>query len=286
MVCSLGTQYSCYVTDAKTLGSTAARLVTELAQRDPPVFTLADARHVLGASAQVTSNLLSGLLRQGWIVRVRRGVYEVAPIWATRGSFASDRFAGLSQSLEPPYYVGYRSALERYGWHQHPVVGRLWIAVPQPRRLLRTPRDRVIWVVTKADRFDWGLTQRWLGSARVSVSDPERTFLDCLHLPRHAGGITEVGSAMIRAWSTLDLDRLLAHVERLGNTSVTRRLGALAEAVELEGATRLTQRLPQRRWRGRPVSLDPSLPAGGEVNRRWGVRMNVPADELATLGRT
>lgn len=119
-------------------------------------------------------------------------MYKVAPIWATRGSFESDRFAGLSQSLELPYYVGYRSALELYGWLQHPVVGRLWIAVPQPRRLLRTPRDRLIWVVTKADRFEWGVTQRWLGSAKVSVSDPERTFLDCLHLPRHAGGITEV----------------------------------------------------------------------------------------------
>jgi predicted transcriptional regulator of viral defense system len=274
------------MSEVKTLGSTAARLLTELSQRDPPVFTLADARSVLGASAQVTSNLLSGLVRQGWIVRVRRGVYEVAPIWATRGSFASDRFAGLSQSLEPPYYVGYRSALELYGWLQHPVVGRLWIAVPQPRRLLRTPRDRVIWVVTKPDRFEWGVTQRWVGSARLTVSDPERTFLDCLHLPRHAGGITEVGAALIQAWSTLDLDRLTAHLDRLGNSSVTRRLGALAETLELEGASRLTRRLPHRRWRGRPVSLDPSLGTGGDINRRWGIRMNVPAEELGNLGRT
>lgn len=270
----------------KTLGSTAARLVTELAQRDPPVFTLAEARSVLGASTQVTSNMLYGLVRQGWVVRVRRGVYEVAPIWATHGSFESDRFAGLSQSLEPPYYIGYRSALELYGWLQHPVVGRLWIAVPQPRRVLRTPRDRVIWVVTRSDRFEWGVAHKWLDSAKVSVSDPERTFLDCLHLPRHAGGITEIVAAFIRAWSTLDPDRLISHVDRLGNTSVARRLGALVESVDLEGADRLTDRLPHRRWRGRPVALDPSLPAGGEINLRWGIRMNVSVDELSAVGRT
>lgn len=274
------------MSDTKTLGTTAARLVTELAQRDPPVFTLGEARSVLGASTQVTSNLLSGLVRRGWIVRVRRGVYEVAPIWATRGSFESDRFAGLSQSLEPPYHIGYRSALELYGWLQHPIVGRLWIVVPQPRRVLRTPRDRVIWVVTRPDRFEWGLTHKWVGAARVSVSDPERTFLDCLHLPRHAGGIAEIAAALVRARPTLDLDRLASHVGRLGNTSVARRLGALTEALDLEGADRLTQRLPRRRWRGRPVSLDPSLPAGGEIDRRWGVRMNVPADELSIVGRT
>lgn len=286
MVFRLGTHYSWCMRDTKTLGPTAARLVTELAQRDPPVFTLAEARSVLGGSTQVTSNMLSGLVRQGWIVRVRRGVYEVAPIWATRGSYESDRFAGLSQSLEPPYYIGYRSALELYGWLQHPVVGRLWIAVQQKRRVLRTPRDRIVWVVTRPDRFEWGLTQRWIGTVKVSVSDQERTFLDCLHLPRHAGGMTEIAAALIRAWPTLTLDRLASHVDRLDNASVARRLGALVEALDLEGADRLTNRLPHRRWRGRPVSLDPSLPTGGGIDRRWGVRMNVPVDELSMVGRT
>ncbi len=270
----------------KTLGSTAARLLIELAQREPPIFTLGEAQTLLGASSQVTSNLLSRLVRQGWIVRVRRGVYEVAPIWATRESFVADRFAGLSLSLDPPYYVGYRSALELYGWLQHPVVGRLWVAVPQPRRLLRTPRDRVVWVVTKPDRFEWGVQDKWIGSAKVPVSDPERTFLDCLHLPRHAGGITEVAAAFVRAWPTLDQDRLISHADRLGNASVNRRLGALTQALDLDEADRLVGRLPHRRWRGRPVSLDPSLPAGGEIDRRWGVRMNVPPDEPFMVGRT
>ena len=160
--------------ETKTLGSTGARLITELAQREPPVFTLGEAQDVLGASGQVTSNLLSRLVRQGWVVRVRRGVYEVAPIWATRESFAADRFAGLSLSLQPPYYVAYRSALELYGWLQHLVVGRLWIAVPQPRRVLRTPRDRVVWVVTKPDRFEWGVRD------------------------------SEVAAALVRAWPTID----------------------------------------------------------------------------------
>ncbi len=120
----------------------------------------------------------------------------------------------------------------------------------------------------------------------MPVSDPERTFLDCLHLPRHAGGITEVAAALVRAWLTLDQERLISHSHRLGNASVDRRLGVLIEALELDEDDRLIGRLQHRRWRGRPVSLDPSLPTGGEINKRWGVRMNVPPDELSLVGRT
>lgn len=272
--------------ESKTLGPTAARLIATLAQRAPPVFTLGDAQDLLGASRQVTSNLLSRLLQQGWIVRVRRGVYEVAPIWADHASFATDRFAGLGQSFEPPYYIGYRSALELYGWLQHPVIGRLWVAVPEPRRSLRMPRDRVIWVVTTPERFEWGTRSHWMGSAKVTVSDPERTFLDCLHLPRHAGGITEITASLVRAWPTLNQTRLLAHVDRLAIASVTRRLGALVEALDLPGSPEFIARLPNRPWRGRPVSLDAGLPPVGLVDHRWGVRMNASAEELAAVGRT
>lgn len=274
------------MSQSKTLGASGGRLVATFSQREPATFTLDEAAALLGSSRQVTSNLLGRLTKQGWIVRVRRGVYEVAPIWAEPGAYTSDRFTSLVHSLPSPYYIGYRSALELYGWLQHPVLDRVWVAVPTKRRALTTPRDRVIWVVTKADRFEWGLRDRWRGSARVAVSDPERTFLDCLHLPRHAGGITEVAGSLIRAWPTLDMQRLGTHLGRLAIASVTRRFGALAETLSLPGSEAVLGSVLGDGWRGRPISLDPTLPPEGVVDRRWGVRMNVPASELAMLGRT
>ncbi len=270
----------------KTLGPTGSRLIASMSQREPPVFTLAEARTLLGSSSQVTSNLLTRLVRQGWIVRIRTGVYEVAPIWASPGSYVADRFSRLAHSLASPYYVGYRSALEIYGWLQHPVVGHLWVAVPAKRRKLRSPRDQVVWVVTKAGRFEWGTQAYWVDSARIIVSDPERTFVDCLHLSRHAGGITEITGSLVRAWPTLDRTRLRAHLDRMGLASVSRRLGAILESIDVPGGDDVLEGLPPGAWRGRPLSLDPNLPADGEVNRRWGVRMNVPSDELAMAGRT
>jgi predicted transcriptional regulator of viral defense system len=35
-----------------------------------------------------------------------------------------------------------------------------------------------------------------------------------------------------------------------------------------------------------PILLDPSLPIGGEVDRRWGVRLNVELAEIEGAGQT
>jgi len=272
--------------DPKTIGPTGARLLAAFSPLDPAVFTLEQAVTALGTSPQVASNLLTKLVRQGWVVRVRSGTYEVAPIWADQDTYFADRFATLAASLAPPYYVGYQSALELYGWLQHPVIDRLYIAVPTKRHQLNSSRDRVIWIVTKPDRFAWGIRQHWIGQARIAVSDRERTFLDCLHLPRHAGGVADITGALVRAWPALDLQRLAESAIRLGNSSVIRRLGVIIESLDLDGGNDVTSRLPLRSWPGRPVSLDPSLPAGGPVDKRWGVRMNITPDELVAVSST
>lgn len=271
---------------SKSVRGRASRLLVHFSGREPPTFTVEEARDVLGTSPQAAWDTLARLVRQGWLVRARRGVYEVAPLWATPDSYTPDRYSALTRWIDPPYYVAYRSALELYGWLQHPVLDQLWVAVPAQRRRPSTLRDRITWVVTRAERFEWGVRTNWIGSAALPISDPERTFLDCLHLPRHAGGITDVADAYVRAWPKLDPDRLVAHAERLDIESVTRRLGTMTAHLELDGADRVLSRLPNRRWRGRPVLLDPSLPSDGPLDQRWGVRLNVSPDELAMAGRT
>jgi predicted transcriptional regulator of viral defense system len=177
--------------------------------------------------------------------------------------------------------------MEIRDWLDHPVRGRIWIAVPGSRRAPKTLRDRVTWVVLRSELFEWGHERIWVGTETVRVSDPERTFLDCLHLPRHAGGIAEVATVLVRVWSRLDQDRLVGHLDRMHIDSVRFRLGYLVDALELPGSDRLLERLNSKSVRRRsPVLLDPSLPMEGPVDRRWGVRVNVEADELASAGQT
>lgn len=277
------------MTERKSIDGRGSDLLVHFAQRDPPTFEAHEAAKLLKIDTSAAARLLSTLVARGWITRHRKGVYEIAPIWASPAQpFDPDRYAALALWAPERYYVGFRSALEIRDWLDHPVRGRIWIAVAKQHRSPSTLRDRVTWVVLREDRFEWGLERHWIGSQTIWISDPERTVLDGLHLPRHIGGVAEVATVLVRAWSMFDRTRLLEHADRFAIEAVRRRLGFVLEAVDLPGACDTAERLHATLSTSRrsPVVLDPSQPLEGPIDARWGVRVNIDRTELAATGRT
>jgi predicted transcriptional regulator of viral defense system len=277
------------MTERKSIDGRGSDLLVHFAQRNPPTFDAREAAELLAVDTSTAARILSTLVARGWVARHRKGIYEIAPLWATPSQpFDPDRFAALARWVREPYYVGFRSALEIRDWLDYPVRGRMWIAVSASRHAPTTMRDRVTWVVLRHDRFTWGRERHWIGDQAIWISDPERTVLDGLHLPRHVGGVTEVVGVLVRAWSSFDRARLLEHADRLAIDAVRRRLGFVLEAVNLPGAPELAEQLHATLSQSRrsPVVLDPSLPVDGPIDRRWGVRVNLDPAEIAGMERT
>ena len=273
----------------KSVDGRGSEVLQHFAERDPPTFEAREAAEYLHVGSATAARLLSVLVARGWLTRHRKGVYEIAPMWASpENPFDPGRFTAVGHLVRGKYYVGFRSAFEIRDWLDHPVRGRLWIAVPSSRHTPTTLRDQVTWVVLRRDLFSWGIERHWVGTDTIWVSDPERTILDALHLPRHAGGITEIVAVLLRAAASLNGERLVAHTDRLGNESVRRRLGFLLETLLLPGLEEVVQKLYANRSirRRSPVLLDPTLPTSGPIDARWGVRINVDRDDLMSAGRT
>ncbi len=271
----------------KTLRGSAADLLAHFSVREPPGFTVQEAAQYLGTNGVALRKILHRLLGQGWVSRVRRGVYEIAPSWSQPNApYVPERYAALAQWLKPPYYVGFRSAFEIHNALLQPVVNRAYVVVPKQRRTLRSTPERIVWVTFRPERFNWGLTKQWFGARALMVSDWERTILDSLHLPRFAGGVGEVASILSRNSGRLDAERLLQYVKRYGVSVVARRIGWLLERVYPESSEAITAALRSDLppLRGNPALLDPSLPRSGEIDRRWGLRINLsPADLVASV---
>src|SRR2546428_2917169 len=269
----------------KTLGGSAADLLAHFSVREPPTSTVEEAAQHLATSAPTVRVTLHRLLRQGWISRLRRGVYEISPSWSQPDApYTPERYSALAQWLKPPYYVGFRSAFELHNALLQPVVNRVYVVVPRQRRTISSTAEPVVWVTFRSDRFEWGLTKQWFGARALFVSDWERTVLDSLHLPRLAGGVGEVASIIARNPERLDGQRLVDYAKRYSIATVTRRIGWLLEQVHPDSsepiAGALHASLPP--VRGNPPLLDPALPPAGATDRRWGLRINLSGSDLVS----
>jgi predicted transcriptional regulator of viral defense system len=124
----------------------------------------------------------------------------------------------------------------------------------------------------------FGARRVWRDGTSVSVSDRERTLVDCLDDPSLGGGLRHTVEALTvyaeapgAAWQ-----RLVDYGDKLGNRTVFKRLGYLVERLALAD-DELIQVCLERRSAGIGC-LDPDRPAGGSTSSRWGLRLNALLD--------
>ena len=270
---------------SKELGNAEARLLATLASRDRAIFTTDDARQASGTSASATDSLISGLLKKKWLIRLNRGVYLIVPLSAGEASEYSENWYIVAKHLiQPaPYYLSHFSALDIHEMTTQPVL-TVYISTPTRRIPKEIAGATYRFVTTRANDL-WGTEDIWVTpTERVTVSDLERTILDCLDRPDLAGGTIEVARGMWAVRSQLDFPKLADHAKRLGRKSVVKRLGFLLETFGLGDIETLAALRPL-------VSpsytlLDPSLPADGRHVRSWSVKANIEPDELLSATTT
>lgn len=241
-------------------------------------FTVAEAAAALRTDETTSRDLLGYLSRRGWLARVRPGLYLAVPLDAsTPGEWVEDPWIVAAKAFAPCYIGGW-SAAEHWGLTEQVFRHVVVVTTQETRR-----RDHVLqgmpFVVThRAEERVFGLRQVWRRDVRVAVSDPSRTLIDVLDDPSIGGGIRHLASVVQEYLDSEHRDdgRLLAYGDRLGNRSVFKRLGWIAEVLGLDGP--LLAACAERRSAGL-TKLDPTVDAAGRIVRRWGLRVNVELAE-------
>jgi predicted transcriptional regulator of viral defense system len=116
-------------------------------------------------------------------------------------------------ALADPAAVSHWSALNHHGLtEQAPrkafVLTTIETAVPRARGAKAKqarggyPVDGMVYqfIQVKPERF-FGTGKVWIGEARVTITDPERTLLDGLSMPQYCGDFAEVLHAFEAPWA-------------------------------------------------------------------------------------
>lgn len=239
-------------------------------------FTVREAKNKLMIDDRLLNYYLRELTREGFLKRLARGIYAVTP---NPGQLpVVDDFL-LASLIVKPSAIAYWSALNYYGLTEQ-IPGTTFIQTPKksghPGEInIGGQRFRVVTV--RPHKF-FGLGTIKIGGRNVSITDPEKTLIDCLDKPQYCGGIIEVMKALRNG--SFDRETLLEYAERMSNMAVLKRLGFLSEKLGLGLEKEI--KIPEKSKKSFPL-LDPAMSPKGRFDRRWGLRINVPEDYWGEL---
>jgi predicted transcriptional regulator of viral defense system len=262
----------------RTLGDIGSNLLTELTRQGKRLFAFDDAAKIYGSSNSGLRRLLSRLVKRRWLQRMERGKYLILPFEAGReGEWTEHEFI-IASYLINPYYIGFRSALNYYGYTEQ--VSRT-VFIASTRRKSKPALEisgvtyRFIYI---PERKFFGTVEVSLDGYRVNISDREKTIVDCLDRLEYCGGVVEVAKALWYGRDELDLIRMGEYAHQNGNRAANQRLGYLLETLGF-GTNEVIAPIRENTSNSF-ASLDTLAPPKGRYIARWKVLANVSEDEL------
>jgi len=261
---------------ARSLSDREARLLSALAAAGRNIFTIEEARQTSGADGAEVARLLYRLAAKRWVQRLERGKYRLIPLEAGPEAHWAEHEYLVAAALVQPYYVGYATALNYYGYSERQ---------PRPVWIVTTRRKRPVTIegityrfVTLSEHKFFGYTTIQLLDSPVQIAEREKAIVDGFDHPEYCGGVTEPAKGLWFGSDELDLDRLVEYSQRLGNRTAMRRLGFWLERLEM-GHERLLQRLEAHEDRNY-APLDPRGPHEGVRDAHWRLIVNMPERQL------
>jgi predicted transcriptional regulator of viral defense system len=235
--------------------------------------TTDDVAVALGIDHDVAADRLSRWAKEGWVRRVRRGLYIGVPADAADpGAWSEDALVVAAAVWSPCYFTGWTAANH---WALSEQVFRTTVLKTTGR--VRASHVRLLdhdYLLTHAtdDAMLWGLKSQWRGESRLRFADPARTVIDILDDPKLAGGIrhaAEITSAFLDEHRP---ETLIEYGDRAGTGAVFKRLGYITEALGLD-TPGLADACAERVSAG-ISALEPGGSPGGRRVMRWGLRVN------------
>ncbi len=262
----------------RTLGDQGSSLLTEMSRQGKRIFTFEDAAKVHGGSGGGLHKSMFTLVKRGWLQRIEKGKYLILPFEAGReGEWTEHEFV-IASHLIAPYYVGFRSALNYYGYTEQ--VSRTVFVASTKRKLkpaIEISGVTYRFVCLKENKF-FGATQAVVDGNSVNISDREKTIVDCLDLQKYSGGIVEVAKAISFGRDELDFPKMSEYALRNGNRAVSKRLGYLLDRLDIKADKAIS--ILRESLGNNYTRLDTLADPQGQHNRRWRVIVNVSEKEF------
>lgn len=259
----------------KNISYRSSQLLNALIARKKDFFALSDALSILSDKDYSTvRKLLSDMTKRGLIMRIKEGLYHRIPYEQHPDQYFPNWHLTAEAMVQPKeYYIGFYSALDIHGLITQPSMVEQVVTHEQVKPKIQQVKNvRFEFITLSKSRF-FGHKNHWIDDFhKVSCSDLEKTFLDCLYKPGCAGGITEITKALYKSRDKLQPVKLKEYLENFNMQAVYKRLGFLIDQLNLFPEL---QNFIRGNITPSYASLDPSAMKYGQHHSQWGIIDNM-----------
>lgn len=238
------------------------------------VITVDHTARILGMENNEAAKSLARWHNQGWLTRIKRGIYVAIPLEANTTERALEDAWVVIPELFAPAYVGGWSAAEYWDLTEQ-IFKDICVFTNRPVTRRNQVLHHIPFVVTHvASNQQFGTKPVWKKETKVLVSDPTKTIVDMLSNPWTGGGIQHVVDCLNQYFKSKYFKdtQLIDYATRLGNGAVFKRLGYLAS--QMLGDNHLVTNACERVLTKGNAQLDPTFKANKLITR-W--HLFVPA---------
>lgn len=225
------------------LGRRSRKRLAEVLRNSKGCISVTLVTETLNVSREQARLYLSSWAKNGWLRRVRRGLYFPVDIAAeTPDDTVLDPWIIASQIFSPSYIGGW-SAAQHWDFTEQIFESTI---VFTPRRLNQKEHSvaGLTFLIKKStpDKM-FGLRSIWKDRTKVQVSDPHKTIIDMFDDPSIGGGIRSVVDFFQKYLSSseCDLHILIQYAEKMNNKAIFKRLGFVLSKIKPDKTSWITQ---------------------------------------------
>ncbi len=172
---------------------------------------------------------VSQLSRAGWLVRIKKGLYQVAADIGSLGTLTISRYA-VAQHLLPGSYVSFEAALQSHGLHDQLLQTTTSVGLQQ--RSSVTLEGYTYRFVKTTEQYFYGFEEHRVGDQSARIATVEKALIDMVQFHRSTYSADRVLEILSEQSTDVDQKRLSAYLLR-ANLTTQRVFGLMFDYLNL-----------------------------------------------------
>ncbi len=222
--------------------------------RGYPLFTVNDVAKLIRKTSYYPKIFVSRLVKKGIASRIMRGKFTMQEDPLV--------FASL---LYPPSYIALWSALSFHGMTEQ-IPKDMFVATGKKRAIINF---KGVAIKAAPLKHMWGFDRHNYNGFIITVSDKEKTLIDCIEtgiVPMHIlfDGIDE---------KELDKEKLVSYLLRIKNSSLAKRAGWLMDKKGIDLSKNLNSIIDNNY-----IPMEKGIKKAGKKNKKWKIIENTAVE--------